>query len=213
MSEDSARDTIQSFVLDRIIAGSLLSKADPHRGRLRSLLFAALKHFIHDIERRGQSPTRRPSGGLPVSLHAVDAGGIATEAVPDVFDRLWARQVIRLALDYTKKECEGAGEARYWELFEARVLLPIFCDRHPEPYTECVQRLGFRSPTEASNALTTVKRRIKRAVETLISNYAGASEVANELSILREIVGRSAQLIEELGGTHGAAGNEAAKQK
>jgi hypothetical protein len=198
MPQDDARDALQAFMLDRIIDGELLTKADRRRGRLRSLLFTALNNYVDDIRRHERARMRQPEGGVPAPLDVLNANEIRTEARPDMFDRLWARQIIRLALEQARSELETAGQARYWALFEARVLQPVMHDHDPEPYADCVKRLRFRSPREASNALVTVKRRVRRAMETLISSYAGPGNFEDELTSLCDIVERSHHLVEEL---------------
>jgi hypothetical protein len=194
-SEENARETLQAFFVDRILDGKLLEKADRHRGRLRSLLFTALKNYLADRRRHEKAGIRESEGGPPIPLDGMEEK-LGAEAGPDVFDRLWARQIIRLALQEARAETESAGQARYWSLFEARFLLPILHGHDPEPYGECAKRLSFRTPREASNALITIKRRVRRAMERVVSTYARAENVDDELNALCRIVETSEHLLE-----------------
>ena len=74
-------------------------------------------------------------------------------------------------------------------MFESRVVQPTLEGTHPQSYEQLVKRFGFESPSQASNALLTTKRRFKRAVEAVVQEYApGPHETAEELESLKEIL-------------------------
>ena len=49
--EDEARELAQEFFA-RVLSGSGFDEADPERGRFRSYLLGALKHFLSDQRKR-----------------------------------------------------------------------------------------------------------------------------------------------------------------
>jgi RNA polymerase sigma-70 factor (ECF subfamily) len=118
--EDAARELAHEFFA-RVLQGSAFDRADPGRGRFRSYLLGALKHFlagrrVHD--RREKRGAGVPS--LPLPTEAAAAGDPATLAadvpVPDtVFDREWAVNLLNLALGVMQQEAAGAGALREFE--------------------------------------------------------------------------------------------------
>src|SRR5210317_1356640 len=93
-SSDDAQDLTQSFFA-RIIETGGLASADPDRGRFRSYLLGAMKHFLANQWHRAQAGKR---GGAVTFLHldALDpearyALEPARSSDPDAgFDRKWA---------------------------------------------------------------------------------------------------------------------------
>src|SRR4051794_11803364 len=108
--EDTARELTQEFFA-RILARDGFSQADPERGRFRSYLLGALKHFLAD-QRKHDNRLKRGSGVAPASLDGPDSDGalesieIADASVPPPeagFDREWALAVMARALDQLEK--------------------------------------------------------------------------------------------------------------
>ena len=70
--EDAARELTQEFFA-RVLAGGGFDEADPERGRFRSYLLGALKHFLAD-QRKREHRLKRGGGATPESLDASGAG-------------------------------------------------------------------------------------------------------------------------------------------
>ena len=101
-SSDDAQDLTQSFFARLIETGGFVS-ADPERGRFRSYLLGAMKHFLANEWHRAQSKKR--GGGVAfLALDALDAQArYAQQPVPSTdpdagFDREWAQESIARAL-------------------------------------------------------------------------------------------------------------------
>jgi len=117
-SED-AQDLTQGFFA-HLIESRAYARADREKGRFRSFLLGALKHFIADARDRGRALKR--GGGI--ILQNLDDKAIAeAEAqigratkwqAEEVYDREWAAALLRQALDRLAQECALAGKA---ELF------------------------------------------------------------------------------------------------
>ncbi|HXG46311.1 MAG TPA: sigma-70 family RNA polymerase sigma factor [Methylomirabilota bacterium] len=119
--EDAARELTQEFFA-RILASGGFERADPERGRFRSYLLGALKHFLAD-QRKHEQRLKRGGGLAPESL---DAGGdddsaslqVAdpSAATPEAyFDREWALAVMARALEVLRKEFADDGKAEQFE--------------------------------------------------------------------------------------------------
>ncbi|PAW84055.1 MAG: RNA polymerase subunit sigma-24 [Pedosphaera sp. Tous-C6FEB] len=116
---DAARDLAHDFFAT-VLEGGAITRADQDRGRFRSYLLGAVKHFVshhHEAARR----LKRGGGVEPVSLHdteADEARAVADMSVlsPDAaFDRQWALTVLARALEALRAECAAEGRAAFFE--------------------------------------------------------------------------------------------------
>jgi hypothetical protein len=184
IAPDVADDLIQGFISAKVLEGSLVSSADPAKGRFRNILLTALDHYIVSVARREGAKKRSPEQGF-VSLDDSANQLAVVPPAPDPFDVAWAREIIGEALGRVKTECVASGKLAYWNVFDCRVVAPILEGVEPVPYEQLVQRFGFKSPTEASNALVTAKRIFVRALHAVVAEYAtdkgGTDEEIQEL--------------------------------
>jgi RNA polymerase sigma-70 factor (ECF subfamily) len=119
-TSDDAQDLTQSFFA-RLIETTGFASADPERGRFRSYLLGAMKHFLANEWHRAQA--RKRGGGVTVlELDALEPEArYALEPIqttdPDAgFDREWAQESIARAMGKLRMESEASGKG---ELFEA----------------------------------------------------------------------------------------------
>jgi RNA polymerase sigma-70 factor (ECF subfamily) len=144
-SPHDAQDLTQGFFA-RLLASGGFTSADPERGRFRSWLLGAMKHFLANQWHRDQAEKR---GGKVAFLEwdALDpesryAAEPALADNPDaVFDREWALAGIGRAMEKLRLEAEASGKC---ELFQA--LKPSLSGEEP-PRSETAARLGM---TEAA---------------------------------------------------------------
>lgn len=187
LSPEHAEDLLHDFIADKVLRQSLLAGSDPARGRFRTYLLTALDRYTVSAHRRDAAQKRAPEGGF-VELEEFDApaGDGEQTAAGDVE---WARQVIAEALHRAQTECEATGRANFWNMFDVRVVGPLLRGEPPPAYEELVARLGFQSPLQASNALTTAKRIFTRMLREVVAEYAESPEaVETELLELRGIL-------------------------
>lgn len=119
-SADEAQDLTQSF-FTRIVETQGLASADPERGRFRSYLLGAMKHFLANEWHRTR--TRKRGGDFTIiDLDALDpetryALEPSEQVDPDAgFDRKWALEIIARALSKLSAEMKDRGKG---EMFEA----------------------------------------------------------------------------------------------
>jgi len=140
-SSSDAQDLTQSFFARLIETGGFAS-ADPERGRFRSYLLGAMKHFLANEWHRAQA-RKRGGGATFVELDALEpearyALEPARSTDPDAgFDRQWAQESIDRALEKLQAESETGGKR---ELFEA--LKGSLTGEEP-PRGETAARLGM----------------------------------------------------------------------
>jgi RNA polymerase sigma-70 factor (ECF subfamily) len=123
-SREDAEDLTQDFFV-RILRGDWLQKADPARGRFRSLLLKSLQNFLNDAVDRNNS--RKRGGGISfISWDAWIAEApsqlsLAWEArtswpAERLFDAAWAATMVQRALRRLCEECETKGRRRVFEV-------------------------------------------------------------------------------------------------
>jgi hypothetical protein len=90
-------------------------------------------------------------------------------------------------------ECERQHRPDLWKLFEARILRPAIDDVEPIAYEQLVAELAFQSPSQAWNALVTVKRMFESALRSVIREYVQDEALVDaEIQDLHANLGRGA---------------------
>ncbi len=114
-STDAARELAHEFFAI-LLGGKSLSGADRAKGRFRSYLLGALKHFLADHRARANA-TKRGGGQQPVPLDTTTDAGLPLPALPDderLFDRHWALTVVARALEVISTELHAAGKETHF---------------------------------------------------------------------------------------------------
>jgi len=113
---DQARDVAHSFFTEMLL-GRMIGGVDRERGRFRSYLLGALKHFLSN-ERAAGLRQKRGGGAEHVSLDDETAQTLADpgQCPPDAaFDRQWATTLLGHALDTLRQEYESCGKAEFFD--------------------------------------------------------------------------------------------------
>lgn len=187
MDRERADDLVQGFIASKVLEQGLIARANPDKGRFRALLVTSLNNYVIDMYRH-QANTPHP-----FSLNASDATPALgdTESPSNVFDVAWARELLQETLRRMRMDCERTGRMDIWGIFECRILGPILENASTLPYEQLVARFGFRSPTQAANALVTAKRTFARTLRAVVGEYAGDPDaIESEIRDLQEILSR-----------------------
>jgi RNA polymerase sigma factor (sigma-70 family) len=189
--EDAARELTQEFFA-RLLAGGGLGAADPRRGRFRSYLLGAVKHFLAD-QRDREHRQKRGSGIAPESLDAQTGTEPALQvadhaSTPDdtLFDREWALAVMDHALQSLAAEFASAEKAEQFT-----VLKPwLVGDVASLPQSEAAARLEM-SESAVKVAIHRLRKRFREIIRAEISQTVNESaEVDTELRYLIEVLAR-----------------------
>lgn len=162
--DDTARDLAHSFFA-AVLSRRSLAGADPARGRFRSYLLGALKHFLRDHHVHLKA-ARRGAGAPHVSLDDTFSG-LDTPAADDhaadlAYDRQWALTVIARALEIVAAEMTRAGRLAQFE-----ALKPWITGDAAVPHAEVGARLGL-SEGAAKVAIHRLRVRFRAAVRAEI---------------------------------------------
>lgn len=116
---DAARDLAHDFFAS-VLEGGAIASADQDRGRFRSYLLGAVKHFLSH-HREAARRLKRGGGVATTSLHDTETGEArplpdASVLSPDAaFDRQWALTVLARALEALRLECVTEGRGEFFE--------------------------------------------------------------------------------------------------
>lgn len=180
-SVPDAQDLTQDFFV-MLLDGQLLERADPARGRFRSLLLKALNNFLSDARDKQRACKR---GGdvqfiawdewmaeLP-SQFSVSARESETWPAEKIFDVRWAATVAERALSRLGEECERRGRRRIFDVLSSC----LAAEREDVSYANLSKTLGVLE--------TSVKRLVhqlrKRYRALLREEVAGTVEKPDDV--------------------------------
>jgi len=109
---DAAREMSHAF-FEQMLRGGRIHTADPARGRFRSYLLGAVKHFLS--HHREAAARLKRGGGLTAApleeAAGVPDGGLSPDAV---FERQWAVTVLARGMEALEQECASEGKASFF---------------------------------------------------------------------------------------------------
>jgi RNA polymerase sigma factor (sigma-70 family) len=161
-AEDLAQETFVEIFRD-----GFLEKADRTRGRFRALLLSVTRHVISHARRSGAAVKR---GGERDRV-PLDPDLPAADLRDEEFDRLWARDLVRRALEELRREDDREGRPG------AKALKLHAIDG--KEYEE-IARILKRKVGDVRNAIHRARERLKNGVRELVARYAGSQEEFEE---------------------------------
>jgi RNA polymerase sigma-70 factor (ECF subfamily) len=189
-SEDAARELTQEF-FSRLLQRGQLGNVDPAKGRFRSYLLGAVKHFLAD-HRDHEQRLKRGGGQHPESLdlpldETLEGLQVSdpSAAVPDAyFDRQWALHVMDRALTTLQNEFETQGKTNQFNL-----LKPWLAGNAIDlSQADTAARLGW-TESALKVAIHRVRKRFRDTVRAEIAQTVGDhSDVDAELRYLVEVL-------------------------
>jgi RNA polymerase sigma-70 factor (ECF subfamily) len=163
-STHDAEDLTQDF-LTSLLQGPLLERADPERGRFRSLLLKALQDFLgHEIEKRH---AHKRGGGMKFvswddwmaeapSQLSFSAQALNSWSPEQLFDLRWAATVVEQALRRLREECQSRKRLRLFETLS----LYLTTERADVSYQNLATTLGI-TETAVKKQLHNLRRRYR----------------------------------------------------
>lgn len=176
-----AEDLTQGFFA-QFLSGNHFARAEREKGKLRSYLLGALKHYLADAADHGKR-LKRGGGQAPISLDVLTGeerylAEPADERSPDrLFERRWALTVLDRVLARLKEDYDRGGNI----LLFARI----------KPFL--ISKAGLGSYSEIASDLGMTEGAVGVAVHRLRKRYGQlfreeiANTVANPLEIETEI--------------------------
>lgn len=182
--EDSARELAQEFFA-HVLSGGRLDGADPGRGRFRSYLLGALRHFESDRRERDRR-LKRGRGVAPESLDALGSEEPSVVGWDDaVFDREWALAVVRRAMAAVEADYSQAGRSVQFERLKAALIGGDL------PAQVALARELNLTEGALKVAIHRLRRRFRDAVKTEVAQtLPETGDVSDELRYLVEVLSR-----------------------
>jgi RNA polymerase sigma-70 factor (ECF subfamily) len=187
--EESARDLTQEFFA-RLLARQGIASVDPQRGRFRSFLLGAVKHFLADM----RDHTHRLKRGAGKPLESIEPGTDTSPGLqladpnapsPDrEFDRKWALTLLDRALAALAQEHETAGKAGHFEALKPW----LSGDTENISQAEAAVRLGLNEGA-VKVAIHRLRRRFREVIKAEIGQtVSDRAQVDLELHYLLEVL-------------------------
>jgi RNA polymerase sigma factor (sigma-70 family) len=183
--QEAARDLTQEFFA-RLLARHGIDTVDRARGRFRSFLLGAAKHFLADMHDHASRLKR----GAAQPLESLDGGTdtspglqIADAAAPDPereFDRKWALTVLDRALAALAEEHKTARKSPQFEALKPW----LTGDSENLSQADAARQLGLNEGA-VKVAIHRLRRRFRELVKLEIGQtLKDASLISNELACL-----------------------------
>ena len=185
---EAAEDITQGFFAD-LLEHKSLTAVRKEKGRFRSYLLGALKHFLAD-ERRRAMAIKRGKGQRLIPLEALSANERAEMEPADpvtaeqIYERRWASTVLEHVLALLKNEYVAAGNAALFDCLKQ--LLP---DEPGSPsQTDMAGQLGM-----TANAVRQAFHRFRQRYQLLLREeiahtVATPADIEDELRHLIAVV-------------------------
>jgi RNA polymerase sigma-70 factor (ECF subfamily) len=184
-----ARDLTQEFFA-RLLAGRVITGADRERGRFRSYLLGAVKHFLadtrdrHNAARRGAQHEHVPLGPGTDTSPAIDVAEPESRTPDAAFDRQWGLAVLELALKALAAEHAQQRKADQFEQLKPW----LTGDACGASQSEAASRLSM-SEGALKVAIHRLRKRFRDFVKAEIAQTVASEEEArDELRYLIEVV-------------------------
>jgi RNA polymerase sigma factor (sigma-70 family) len=185
--EDAGRDLTQEFFA-RLLARQGVDGVDPTRGRFRSFLLGAVKHFLANMHEHAQRLKR--GAGQP--MESTDAGTDTSPGLqlPDPkapspdreFDRKWALTLLARALAALAEEHQAAGKAAQFEALKPW----LTGDTEKVSQADAAHQLGLNE-SAVKVAIHRLRRRFREVIKHEIGQtLSDRAQVDEELHYLLE---------------------------
>jgi len=180
-SPEDSQDLTQAFFA-RLLEKNWVADADRSKGRFRTFLLAAMKHFLADEWDRAAAQKR--GGGavvLPLSFDTAEARYVKEPADPEtperIYERRWAVTLLDEVLNRLRADYEEEGKG------------PLFAALHPclvgertaQPYAQLAESLGSSEPAIKSAVHRLRQRYRQRLREEVAGTVGSAEDVEDEL--------------------------------
>jgi len=182
---EHCKDLTQGFFTDVLLERQLIQKADPAKGKFRSLLLTALNNYVvsaHRSETAGKRADARPLLSIGDTEDLPIAEDRASVTPADAFNYAWASDVLNGVLTELQAEYTSHDMASHWAVFREHVVLPVLEGSRPRPLKELCAQYGV----EEAQQMSEIVRNAKRAFGKLLRKHIGQT-VGSEDEIDAEI--------------------------
>lgn len=194
---EDTRDLTHEFFA-KLLEGNSLGHLDPTRGRFRSYMLGAVKHFLADLRDRERT-LRRGGDRVHQSLDQPRAngddsnGGFAEIVDPcgfpadAYFDREWAVAVVEHAIQAMHQDAVSTGDVERFEVLKHWLVAPASHDTGL-----AAARTLNMSDSAFKVAVHRLRKRLREVVKARIADtVSDPAEITDELGYLISALGTS----------------------
>ena len=187
---EEAMDLTQGFFA-RLLEKRDLAGIEPGRGKFRSWLLLAAKHYLANERDRARA-VKRGGGRRPVSIDTADAESRyrlepAHDVTPErIFERRWALALLGQVLSRLQQECRADGKEL---LFEALKECLGGGGAHEGRYAHVAEELKMGEGAVRMAALRLRRRYRELLRQEIAQTVESAEQVDEEIAFLFEAVG------------------------
>jgi RNA polymerase sigma-70 factor (ECF subfamily) len=181
---EQAQDLTQGFFA-QLLEKKFLVDADQQRGKFRSFLLTAVKHFVANEWDR-EHALKRGGSRVPVSIDLVAAErwyepAVVADATPEsLFERRWALSLLEFTLAKLREEFAVAGKADQFDLLSPF----LHKDSGDQRYEELSVQLGV-SPGALRMSVHRMRRRYRDLLrEEIAQTVSTTEEIDDEIRFL-----------------------------
>jgi RNA polymerase sigma factor (sigma-70 family) len=186
---DRAQDLTQEF-FTRLLEKDFLAAVDRDKGKFRSFLLAACKHFLAN-ERDRERARKRGGGRCALSIDFRDADGRYVhepahgETPERLFEWRWALALLDQVLARLRQEYEAAGKGRLFGLLKSR----LTGNGGGVPYVRAAAELGL-SEGAVKVAVHRLRKRYRELLrEAIAQTVDDPAQVEEEIRALFAALG------------------------
>lgn len=189
-SNDDAMDLTQGFFV-HLISAEGLENVGQQRGRFRTFLLTAFKHYMVN-EHHARTAVKRGGDTRTVSVPGFDAivelsaRSIDFETPEQAFDRTWVHSLLNRVLDRLRGEYAAANKSRLFAAIEPN----LTNDNQQQSHAEIGQYLQI-SPAAVAMSIFRMRRRYGEILhEEVSATLEDSCDVEDELRHLLDILSR-----------------------
>ena len=186
--EESAKDLTQEFFA-RLLEKNYLAQVQREKGKFRSFLLAALKHFLAD-ERDKARAQKRGGGQRIISLddttceHRYRLEPVDAMDAEKLFERRWALTLLEQARARVREEYLKAGKAELYDRLNALESR----DQNAPSYAQLAAELEL-TESAVKSACFRMRRRYRELVREEVANTLdNPAEVDAEITYLISVI-------------------------
>lgn len=184
---DAAREMSHAFFTE-LLHGGRIEGADPARGRFRSYLLGAVRHFL-SRQRELAGRQKRGGGAESFSLDETEAPDLPDPGQPGPdaeFDRQWAATVIARSLAALRAECQAQGRGDFFDSVGG-----ILSGQADHGEQTALASTSGMSPDAFRMAVSRLRKRLRQLVKAEVAGtLENPSGVEEEMKALFAALGR-----------------------
>ena len=188
-SVEDAEDLVQDF-FSTFLQKGYVERADPARGRFRSLLLTSMQNFLHNAQDRLTALKR--GGGQRFFSWDITAVEDRYRAQPGegltpekAYEKRWAATLLQEVLDRVREDFKVTGRAELFEQLKGH----LWAEDDAVPYAQLGANLGM-TPMALKVTVHRLRQRFgERLREEIAHTVSDAAEVEHEIQYLIGLFG------------------------